>query len=224
MPEDACGSPLRYSAACDVARRGPSGDAPNVIGLTPGDDKYRRAHGDADARNGRIGSMPSGDVIPTGDPRGDVLIPPTRAAAEPPAKTAAVTLAATNVSTCAGMPFSCFLHPRWKLEPFKTIERRRCGPMPPFRPSTVALQPEDHCPDLLQIDRSGSIGGCLFVRHVTVALAAALSPEAAVISSRAFALSLRNAAVNDSFHWCQSFVDPIRSPKLLSFAESVFAC
>ena len=37
--------------------------------------------------------MPNGDVIPNGDPRGDVPIPPTCAAAEPPAKTAAVSVA-----------------------------------------------------------------------------------------------------------------------------------
>ena len=94
MPEAACGiDPPILEQLVMLPGAGPNGDAPNVNGLTPGDESSVAPMGMPARGTAGAGPMPSGDVIPNGDPRGDVPIPPTCAAAEPLAKTAAVSVA-----------------------------------------------------------------------------------------------------------------------------------
>jgi hypothetical protein len=88
MPED-IGLP-KPEHALPVA--GPSGDIPDVIGLTPGDASSVAPRGTPVGATAGAGPMPSGDVMPSGDAPGDVPIPPTCAAVEPqPKKAAAIT-------------------------------------------------------------------------------------------------------------------------------------
>jgi len=60
----------------------PSGDVPDVIGLTPGDERSVAPMGMPVRGTAGAGPMPSGDVIPSGDPSGDGPIPPICAGAE----------------------------------------------------------------------------------------------------------------------------------------------
>jgi hypothetical protein len=78
---------------------GPSGEAPDVIGLTPGDASSVAPKGIPVAGTWGAGPMPSGDVIPSGDaPGGDMPIPPTCAqAALPPNSIATSTVPNTRV-------------------------------------------------------------------------------------------------------------------------------
>jgi hypothetical protein len=73
---------------------GPSGEAPDVIGLTPGDASSVAPRGIPVGATAGAGPMPSGDVIPSGGaPGGDMPIPPTCAeAALPPNSIAATTV------------------------------------------------------------------------------------------------------------------------------------
>jgi hypothetical protein len=73
---------------------GPSGEAPDVIGLTPGDASSVAPRGIPVGATAGAGPMPSGEVIPSGDaPGGDMPIPPTCAeAALPPNSIAATTV------------------------------------------------------------------------------------------------------------------------------------
>ena len=67
----------------------PSGDVPDVIGLTPGDASSVAPRGIPAGATGDPGPMPSGDVMPSGEGP-QMLIPPTCASAEPqPKRTAA---------------------------------------------------------------------------------------------------------------------------------------
>jgi hypothetical protein len=69
----------------------PVGDAPDVIGLTPGDASSVAPKGRLVGATGEPGPMPSGDVMPRGEAPGEMLIPPICAKAEPqPKRTAAV--------------------------------------------------------------------------------------------------------------------------------------
>src|SRR5712671_7844557 len=69
----------------------PVGDAPDVIGLTPGDASSVAPKGRLVGATGEPGPMPSGDVMPRGERPGRMLVPPICAKAEPqPQRTAAV--------------------------------------------------------------------------------------------------------------------------------------
>jgi hypothetical protein len=69
----------------------PSGDVPDVNGLTPGDASPVAPRGIPVGATGEPGPMPSGDVMPSGEGPGEMLIPPTCAKAEPqPRRTAAM--------------------------------------------------------------------------------------------------------------------------------------
>ena len=54
----------------------PNGDVPDVIGLTPGDESSVAPMGMPVRGTAGAGPMPSGDVIPSGEPSGDGPIPP----------------------------------------------------------------------------------------------------------------------------------------------------
>ena len=69
----------------------PVGDAPDVIGLTPGDASSVAPKGRLVGATGEPGPMPSGDVMPRGERPGRMLVPPICAKAEPqPQRTPAV--------------------------------------------------------------------------------------------------------------------------------------
>jgi hypothetical protein len=90
IPKDVCGiePPTPEHVVLPVV--GPIGDAPDVIGLTPGDASSVAPNGTRVGATGEPGPMPSGEVMPSGAP-GEMLIPPTCAKAEPqPKRTAAV--------------------------------------------------------------------------------------------------------------------------------------
>jgi hypothetical protein len=144
MPEDACGiDPPILEQLVMLPGAGPSGDAPNVIGLTPGDESSVAPMGMPVRGTAGAGPMPSGDVIPNGDPRGDVPIPPTCAAAEPPAKTAAVNVASDQCVKLRRRVIVMF--PSSAVETAgrsRPSSAGRRGPVPPFRPSTGPLPPK----------------------------------------------------------------------------------
>jgi len=68
---------------------GTTGDAPDVIGLTPGDASSVAPSGIPVGATGAAGPMPSGDVMPSGEAPGEVA-PPICADAEPVPNNAAV--------------------------------------------------------------------------------------------------------------------------------------
>jgi hypothetical protein len=72
----------------------PNGDVPDVIGLTPGDESSVAPMGIPVRGTAGAGPMPSGDVIPSGEPSGDGPIPPICAEAE-------LLATKTNVSTAS---------------------------------------------------------------------------------------------------------------------------
>src|SRR5262245_23249015 len=69
---------------------GTTGDAPDVIGLTPGDASSVAPSGIPVGATGAAGPMPSGDVMPSGDGPGDVASPPICADAGPQPNNAVV--------------------------------------------------------------------------------------------------------------------------------------
>jgi len=69
---------------------GTTGDAPDVIGLTPGDASSVAPSGIPVGATGAAGPMPSGDAMPSGDDPGVVASPPIWADAEPQPNNAAV--------------------------------------------------------------------------------------------------------------------------------------
>jgi hypothetical protein len=69
---------------------GTTGEAPDVIGLTPGDASSVAPSGIPVGATGAAGPMPSGDVMPSGDGPGDVASPPICADAGPQPNNAAV--------------------------------------------------------------------------------------------------------------------------------------
>lgn len=81
----------------------PSGDVPDVIGLTPSDVSPVAPIGIPVGGTAAAGPMPSGDVMPSGDEPGEIA--PTCAAADPHPKTAAA-IVATNKRVIAD--FSSF--------------------------------------------------------------------------------------------------------------------
>jgi hypothetical protein len=69
---------------------GTTGDAPDVIGLTPGNASSVAPSGIPVGATGAAGPMPSGDVMASGEGPGDAASPPICAAAEPQPNNAAV--------------------------------------------------------------------------------------------------------------------------------------
>jgi hypothetical protein len=89
MPVELPSAPApEHAVAPPIA--GTTGDAPDVIGLTPGDASSVAPSGIPVGATGPAGPMPSGDVMPSGDGPGDVASPPTWADAEPQPNNAAV--------------------------------------------------------------------------------------------------------------------------------------
>ena len=72
---------LRPEHAVAPPIAGTTGDAPDVIGLTPGDASSVAPSGIPVGATGAAGPMPSGDVMPSGE--GEVASPPICADAEP---------------------------------------------------------------------------------------------------------------------------------------------
>ena len=94
---------------------GPSGDTPDVIGLTPGDPSSVAPRGIPVGATGEEGPMPSGDVIPSGGRP----FPPICAEAEPPpndaAKSAAVMTAVADRIIFAFLSFPIGVSRAWPL-------------------------------------------------------------------------------------------------------------
>jgi hypothetical protein len=92
MPDDACGSePPMLEQVVMLPGAAPNGDVPDIIGLTPGVESSVAPIGIPVRGTAGAGPMPSGDVIPSGDPDGP--IPPICADAEPLASTTAASIA-----------------------------------------------------------------------------------------------------------------------------------
>jgi hypothetical protein len=108
MPDDTCGSdPPMLEHVVMLPGAAPNGDVPDVIGLTPGVESSVAPIGIPVRGTAGAGPIPSGDVIPSGDPDGP--IPPICADAEPLASTTPVNIASdqpTNLSERA----NCNLH------------------------------------------------------------------------------------------------------------------
>jgi hypothetical protein len=109
VPKDVCGieppMPEHVVALPVVA---PIGDAPDIVGLTPGDASSVAPKGVPVGATGEPGPMPSGDVMPSGE-LGEILIPPTCAKAEPQLKRTAAVVAIIkrvivgSISSCIGL-------------------------------------------------------------------------------------------------------------------------
>jgi hypothetical protein len=92
MPDDTGGSePPMLEHVVMLPGAAPSGDVPDVIGLTPGVESSVAPMGIPVRGTAGAGPIPSGDVIPSGDPEGP--IPPICADAEPLASKTAVNIA-----------------------------------------------------------------------------------------------------------------------------------
>jgi hypothetical protein len=92
MPDDACGTePPMLEHVVMLPGAAPNGDVPDVIGLTPGVESSVAPMGIPVRGTAGAGPIPSGDVIPSGDPDGP--IPPICADAEPFVSTTAVSIA-----------------------------------------------------------------------------------------------------------------------------------
>jgi hypothetical protein len=77
MPEDTCGSePPMLEHVVMLPGAAPNGEVPDAIGLTPGDASSVAPIGIPVRGTAGAGPMPSGEVIPSGDPSGDGPIPP----------------------------------------------------------------------------------------------------------------------------------------------------
>jgi hypothetical protein len=80
MPVEPPSAPApEHAVAPPIA--GTAGDAPDVIGLTPGDASSVAPSGIPVGATGAAGPIPSGDVMPSGD--GELASPPICAVAEP---------------------------------------------------------------------------------------------------------------------------------------------
>jgi hypothetical protein len=127
MPDDACGSEPPMLEHVVMFPAAPSGDVPEVIGLTPGVESSVAPIGIPVRGTAGAGPMPSGDVIPNGDPDGPIA--PICADAEPVASKTAVNIASdqpANLSErtiCISIFFRGFGH------------RPHCGPTPPHHRS-----------------------------------------------------------------------------------------
>jgi hypothetical protein len=134
MPDDTCGSePPMLEHVVMLPGAAPSGDVPDVIGLTPGVESSVAPMGIPVRGTAGAGPIPSGDVIPSGDPEGP--IPPICADAEPLASKTAVNIASDQPASLSERAI-CNLH-------FSAGGHRpHCGPTPPhLRSATAATSP-----------------------------------------------------------------------------------
>ena len=108
MPDDTCGSePPMLEHVVMLPGAAPNGDVPDVIGLTPGVESSVAPIGMPVRGTAGAGPMPSGDVIPSGDPDGP--IPPICADAEPLASETAVNIASDQPANLSERAI-CNLH------------------------------------------------------------------------------------------------------------------
>jgi hypothetical protein len=134
MPDDACGTePPMLEHVVMLPGAAPNGDVPDVIGLTPGVESSVAPMGIPVRGTAGAGPIPSGDVIPSGDPEGP--IPPICADAEPLASKTAVNIASDQPASLSERAI-CNLH-------FSAGGHRpHCGPTPPhLRSATAATSP-----------------------------------------------------------------------------------
>ena len=133
MPDDTCGSePPMLEHVVMLPGAAPSGDVPDVIGLTPGVESSVAPMGIPVRGTAGAGPIPSGDVIPSGDPDGP--IPPICADAEPLASTTAVNIASDQPANLSERAI-CNLH-------FSAGGHRpHRGPRPPHLRSATAGHP-----------------------------------------------------------------------------------
>jgi hypothetical protein len=132
MSEDTCGSePPMLEHVVMLPGAAPNGDVPEVIGLTPGVESSVAPMGIPVRGTAGAGPMPSGEVIPSGDPDGP--IPPICADAEPLASTTAASIASEQPANLSERAI-CNLHF------FARGHRPHRGP----RPRTSALRPPEH--------------------------------------------------------------------------------
>jgi hypothetical protein len=112
---------------------GPSGETPDVIGRTPGDESSVAPRGIPVGATGRAGPMPSGDVIPSGDGLdGDVPIPTNCAEAElePKSAAAAATISRRVICISLSSPYCGACRVRASSTPPELSES-------PFTPSSA---------------------------------------------------------------------------------------
>jgi len=108
MPDDTCGSePPMLEHVVMLPGAAPNGDVPDVIGLTPGVESSVAPIGIPVRGTAGAGPMPSGDVIPSGDPDGP--IPPICADAEPLASKTPVKIASDQPANLSERAI-CNLH------------------------------------------------------------------------------------------------------------------
>jgi hypothetical protein len=108
MPDDTCGSePPMLEHVVMLPGAAPNGDVPDVIGLTPGVESSVAPIGIPVRGTAGAGPIPSGDVIPSGDPDG--AIPPICADAEPLATETAVNIASDQPANLSERAI-CKLH------------------------------------------------------------------------------------------------------------------
>ena len=111
MPEDPCGNdPPMLEHVVMLPGAAPNGDVPDVIGLTPGDESSVAPIGIPARGTAGAGPIPSGEVIPSGDPDGP--IPPICAEADPFASVTAVSIASDQPVNLSERAIFNFLFPR----------------------------------------------------------------------------------------------------------------
>jgi hypothetical protein len=110
----------------------PNGDVPDVIGLTPGVESSVAPMGIPVRGTAGAGPIPSGDVIPSGDPDGP--IPPICADAEPLVSKTAVNIASDQPANLSERAI-CNLHYFAGVGIARTAAQRR---------RTSALRPPGH--------------------------------------------------------------------------------
>jgi hypothetical protein len=164
MPDDACGSePPMLEHVVMLPGAAPSGDVPDVIGLTPGVESSVAPMGIPVRGTAGAGPMPSGDVIPSGDPDGP--IPPICADAAPLASKTAVNVVSDQPA-----------EPSERAIAISISSRGWASPAPP--PNAAAPPPCDRresptsSPDTLAGDRNRRVCSKRRAEHDLSAIAA----------------------------------------------------
>ena len=165
MPDDTCGSePPMLEHVVMLPGAAPTGDVPDVIGLTPGVESSVAPMGIPVRGTAGAGPIPSGDVIPSGDPDGP--IPPICADAEPLASKTAVNIASDQPANLSERAICKLLS---RVDIARTATRGRASRpadrpdipgefagAPCWRPtqnSMLSITRNVICPGLLQSDR-----------------------------------------------------------------------
>jgi hypothetical protein len=114
-PNDVCGiEPPTPEHVVTLLVVSPSGDVPDVNGLTPGDASSVAPMGIPVGATGAPGPMPSGDVMPSAGP-GEIFIPPTCAEAGPQLRRATAVTAIDKrvIVTFSSFRIEAALHRGW---------------------------------------------------------------------------------------------------------------